>query len=68
MLIQSNNMLSSKYVAVKNSPSLGQCRSALVSSKQDSGRAGSEKGVLYKHKSMVLSNMLIQSYGMLPIY
>ena len=68
MLIQSNNMLSSKYVAVKNSPSYRQCRSALVSSKQDSGRAGPEKGVLYKHKSMILSDMLIQSYNMLPIY
>ena len=53
MLIQSNNMLSSKYVAVKNSPSYRQCRPALVSSKQDSGRAGPEKSVLYKHKSRI---------------
>ena len=65
MLIQSNNMLSSKYVAVKNSPSYRQCRSALVSSKQDSGRAGPEKGVLYKPTSMIY---LICSYRAITCY
>ena len=53
MLIQSNNMLSCKHVAVKNSPSYRQLRSARVSSKQDSGRAGPEKGALYKHKNKI---------------
>ena len=46
MLIQSYNMLSIKHVAVKNSPSYRQSRPALVSRKQDSGRAGPEKSVL----------------------
>ena len=59
-------MLSIKHVAVQNSPSYRQCRPALVSSKQDSGRAGPEKSMLYKHKSR-LSDMLIQSYDMLSI-
>ena len=53
MLIQSCNMLSTNPVAVKNSPSCRQCRPALVSSKQESGRAGPEKSVLYKHKSRI---------------
>ena len=36
-------MLSINYVAVQNLPSYRQCRPALVSSKQDSGRAGPKK-------------------------
>ena len=50
MLIQSDYMLSSKLVAVKNSPSYRQCRPAMVSGKQDSGRAGPARSVLYEHK------------------
>ena len=50
MLKQSYKMLSSKHVAVQNSPSYRQCSPASVSSKQDSGRVGPEKGVQYKHK------------------
>ena len=46
MLIQSYNMLSIKHVAVKYSPSYRLSRPALVSRKQDSGRAGPEKSVL----------------------
>ena len=46
-------MLSSKLVSVKNSPSYRHCRPARVSSKQDSGRAGPEKSLLYKHKRRV---------------
>ena len=53
MLIQSDYMLSSKLVAVKNSHSYRQSRSASVSSKQDSGRAGPEKGAVYKHKNRI---------------
>ena len=41
------------HVAVKNSPSYRQSRPALVSRKQDSGRARPEKSVLYKHKSRI---------------
>ena len=53
MLIQSDYMLSSKLVAVKKSPSHRQCSPARVSSKQDSGGAGPEKGVLYKHNNRI---------------
>ena len=55
MLIQSDYMLSSKLVAVKNSPSYRQCRPARVSLKQVSGRVGPEKGVLYIPKSRIYS-------------
>ena len=65
MLIQRNCMLSSKLVAVKNSLSYRQCRPARVSSKQDSGRAGPEKGLLYKHKRR---NQLICSYRAIMCY
>ena len=69
MLMQSNTMLSIKYIAVQNSPSYRLYRPAKVSSKQDSGRAGPETGrVRCKTQSMILSSMLIQSYNMLPIY
>ena len=65
MLKQSYNMLSSKLVSVKNLPSYRQCRPALVSSKQDSGRAGPEKSMLYKDKSrvyLICSNRAIICY------
>ena len=70
MLIQSYGMLSIvsiKHVAVQNSLSFRQCRPALVSNKQDSGRAGPEKSVLYKHKSRVylICSLLVQSNNML---
>ena len=65
MLMQSYNMPSSKHVAVQNSPSYRQCRPASVSSKQDSGRAGPEKSVLYKHKSRIY---LIRSYRAIICY
>ena len=38
----------------RNSPCYRHCRPAPLSSKQDSGRAGPEKNVLYKHKSRIL--------------
>ena len=65
MLKQSYNMQTSKHVAVQNSPSYRQCRPASVSSKQDSGRAGPEKSVLYKHKSRIY---LICSYRAIICY
>ena len=40
MLMQSYNILSIEHVAVWNTPSYSQCRSAPVSSKQESGIAG----------------------------
>ena len=40
-------------VALVVSPTYRQCRPAPVSGKQDSGRAGPEKSVLYKHKSRI---------------
>ena len=46
-------MLFSKLISVKNSPGYRHCMSARVSSKQDSGRAGPKKSLLYKHKSRV---------------
>ena len=46
MLMQSYNILSINHVAVQNTPSYSQCRPALVSSKQESGRAGPEKSVV----------------------
>ena len=59
MLIQSYEMLSIKHVAVLNSPSYRQCGPAPVISNQNSGRAGPQKSVLYKHKIMIY---LICSY------
>ena len=53
MLIHIYNILSIKLVSEYNSPSYRQCRTALVSSKQDSGRAGPEKSVLDKYKSKI---------------
>ena len=53
MLIQSDYMLSSKLVAVKNSLSYRQCRPARVSSKQDSGRAGPARSVIVGTQSRV---------------
>ena len=67
MLIQSYDMLTIKYVAVQNSPSHMQCRPAPVSSRQDSGRAGPEKSVLYKHKSRISADRFMQIYDMLSI-
>ena len=49
-------------VAVKNSPIYSQCRPVLVSSKKDSGRAGPERGVLYKHISRIFG-MLLESHS-----
>ena len=40
-------------VALVVSPTYRQCRPAPVSGKQDSGRVGPEKSVLYKHKSRI---------------
>ena len=44
-----------------------QCRPPPVSSKQDSGRAGPEKSLLYKHKSRISADRFMQSYDMLSI-
>ena len=54
MLIQSHNVLSIKYVACKTHLAIGSVhRPVLVSCKQDSGRAGPENNVFYKHKSRI---------------
>ena len=65
MLMQSYDMLFDKHVAVQSSPSYRYCWPVLVSSKQDSGRAGPEKGVLYKHKCRVF---LVCSYRAIKCY
>ena len=65
MLMQSYDMLFDNHVAVQSSPSYRYCGPVLVSSKQDSGRAGPEKGVLYKHKCRVF---LVCSYRAIKCY
>ena len=55
MLPESYNMLSIKQCSCVGLTycSYRQCGPARVSSKQDSGRAGSEKSLLYKHQCRV---------------
>ena len=62
MLLQSYNMLSVKDEVVKNPPSYRQCRPAPESSKQDSGRAGPENSVLYKHKVWFYSREVLSKH------